>query len=97
MDTCSILGNDTVLVSVTLPQVGYSEVVLSDGGVVALQPTVVVPFVCAVDFPLHHISHDLAATVVERHGPAQGNGGAADVCYLWFTRRIWERKERAAG
>lgn len=71
MDSSGILGNDTVLEGLPFSQVGDGEVVLCDCGVVALQPAVVVPLICAVDLPLHHITNDLAAPIVERHGPAQ--------------------------
>lgn len=71
MDAGRVLGDDAVLEGLSLSQVGDGEVVLADGGVVALEPAVVVPLVRAVDFPLHHVAHDLAAAVVGRDGPAQ--------------------------
>lgn len=89
VDAGGVLGNDTVIEGLPLSQVGDGEVVLADGGVVALEPAVVVPLVLAVDLPLHHVAHDPAAAVVLRHGPAQGHGGPGDVCHLWFTGRIW--------
>ncbi len=66
-----ILGNDAVLIGLSFSEVSDSEVVLSDGGVVTLEPAIVVPLICAVHFPFHHITNNLAAAVVERHGPAQ--------------------------
>lgn len=71
MDAGGILGDDAVLVGLSFSQVGDSEVVLCDGGVVALEPAVVVPLIRAVDFPLHHVANDLAATIIKWHGPAQ--------------------------
>ncbi len=71
MDTGSILGDDAVFIGFSLAQVGDSEVVLSDGGVVALEPAIVVPLICAVDFPFHHVTDDLASTIIEWHSPAQ--------------------------
>lgn len=88
MDASGILGNNTILIGLSLSQVCDREVVLCDCGVVALEPTVVVPLVRTVDFPLHHVTDDLTATVVERHGPAQRHRGAADVGHLRLTRRI---------
>lgn len=64
MDAGGILGDDAVLVGLSFSQVGDGEVVLRDGGVVALEPAVVVPLICAVDFPFHHIANNLATTVI---------------------------------
>lgn len=88
MDTGGVLGDDAVLIDVSLSQVGDGEVVLGDGGVVALEPAIVVPLIRAVYFPLHHVTNDLAAAVIERHSPAQRHRGVGDVCHLGFTRRI---------
>lgn len=71
MDAGGILSNDAVLKGLAFSQVGDGKVVLCDGGVVAFEPAVVVPLVRAVDFPFHHVANDLAATVIERDGPAQ--------------------------
>lgn len=64
MDTGSILGNDVVLIGLSLTQACDSEVVLCDSGVVALEPSVVIPFISAVDLPLHHIADNLAAPII---------------------------------
>lgn len=70
MDTGSILGNDTVLIGLPFSKVADSEVVLCDSGVVALEPAVVIPLICAIHFPLHHVTNNLATTIIEWHGPA---------------------------
>lgn len=88
MDPSGVLGDDAVLVGLSFSEVGDSEVVLCDGGVIALEPAVVVPLICTVDFPLYHIANDLAAAVIEWNSPAQRHGGPGDVSHLRFTRRI---------
>lgn len=88
MDAGGILSDDAVLVGLPFSQVGDSEVVFCDCGVVAFQPAVVVPLICAVHFPFHHVTNDLAAAIVEGHGPAQRHRGACNVCDLRFARRI---------
>ena len=72
MNTCGILGDYAVLVGLLLTEAGDGEVVLCDGGVVALQPSVVIPLIGAVDLPLHHVANNFAAAVVERDRPAEG-------------------------
>lgn len=71
MDASGILGNDMVLVGFSFSQAGDGEVVLSNSGVVALEPAVVIPLICAVDLPLYHVADNLAAAVIEGHSPAQ--------------------------
>lgn len=88
MDTRGILGDDTILKGLSFSQVGDGEVVLCDGGIVALEPAVVIPLIRAVDFSLYHITNDLAAAIVEWHSPTQRHRGAGDVSHLRFTRRI---------
>lgn len=92
MDSSCILGDDTILKGFSLSQVCDCEVVLCDRGVVALEPAVVVPLICAVDLPLHNVADDLIATIVEGYSPAQRNRGAADVGNLRFTRRIYNKQ-----
>lgn len=72
MNSGGVLGYDAVLVGLLLTEAADGEVVLRDGGVVALEPPVVVPLISAVDLPLHHVTNDLAASVVERDRPAEG-------------------------
>lgn len=88
MNPSSILGDDPVLEGLSFSKVAHSEEGLGDGSVVTFQPSVVVPLICAVDLPLHHIANNLATSIIERHSPGQGDGGARNVCYLGFTRRI---------
>lgn len=71
MDAGSVLGNDVIFEGFSLAQVGDGEVVLRDGGVVALKPAVVVPLISTIDFPLHHVPDYVAAAVIDGHGPTQ--------------------------
>lgn len=88
LDTSGVLGDNAVLVGVSLAQVSDSEVVLTDCSVVALEPAIVVPFIRAVDFSLHNVANNLASTIIERHGPADRHGGTSNVSHLRLTRWI---------
>lgn len=70
VDSSSILGNYAVFISFSLSKVDDGEVVLSDCGIIALEPAVVIPLVIAVHFFLHYITNDPTAAIVKRHSPA---------------------------
>ena len=88
MNSSSVLGDDPVLKGLSFSKTGHGEVSLGDGGVVTFQPAVVIPLICAVDLPLHHIANNLTTSIVGRHSPGQGDRGTGNVCHFGFTRRI---------